>query len=81
MILSRKCRNVHIIDCERTQEFLLISDLHWDNPKCDRELLKSHLDDTNDIKNYGNYQWLKTAGHPILWEEPSWRNGCAIFRK
>ena len=45
MILSRKCRNVHIIDCERTQEFLLISDLHWDNPKCDRELLKSHLEE------------------------------------
>ncbi len=24
---------------------LLISDLHWDNPKCDRELLKKHLDE------------------------------------
>ena len=39
------------------------------------------LDDTNDIKNYGNCQWLKTAGHPLLWEEQSWRNGCAIFKK
>jgi predicted O-methyltransferase YrrM len=39
------------------------------------------LDDTNDIKNYGNYQWLKTAGHGLLWEEQSWRNGSAIFRK
>jgi hypothetical protein len=39
------------------------------------------LDDTNDIKNYGNYQWLKTSGHPLLWEEQSWRNGCAIFKK
>jgi hypothetical protein len=39
------------------------------------------LDDTNDIKNYGNYQWLKTAGHNLLWEEWDWRNGCAIFRK
>jgi hypothetical protein len=39
------------------------------------------LDDTNDIKNYGNYQWLKTAGHNLLWEEWGWRNGCAIFRK
>jgi hypothetical protein len=39
------------------------------------------LDDINDIKNYGNHQWLKTAGNPVLWEEPSWRNGCAIFRK
>jgi hypothetical protein len=24
---------------------LLISDLHWDNPKCDRQLLKKHLDE------------------------------------
>ena len=39
------------------------------------------LDDVNDIKNYGNYQWLKTAGHNLLWEEKSWRNGSAIFRK
>lgn len=39
------------------------------------------LDDTNDIKNHANYQWLKTAGYSILWEEPSFRNGCAIFRK
>ena len=50
MILSRKCRNVHIIDCERTQEFLLISDLHWDNPKCGRELLKSHLEEAKRRK-------------------------------
>lgn len=32
---------------------LLISDLHWDNPKCDRALLKKHLDEAlvgnNDI--------------------------------
>lgn len=32
---------------------LLISDLHWDNPKCDRDLLKKHLDQAvkgnNDI--------------------------------
>lgn len=39
------------------------------------------LDDTNDIKNYGNYEWLKTSGHDLLWEEKSWRNGSAIFRK
>jgi hypothetical protein len=39
------------------------------------------LDDINDIKNYGNYQWLKTAGNPILWESQSWRNGSAIFKK
>ena len=32
---------------------LLISDLHWDNPKCDRVTLKKHLDQAlagnNDI--------------------------------
>jgi hypothetical protein len=39
------------------------------------------LDDTNDIKNYENYQWLKASGHNLLWEEWGWRNGCAIFRK
>jgi predicted phosphodiesterase len=26
-------------------KILLISDLHWDNPKCDRALLKKHLDE------------------------------------
>lgn len=25
-------------------QIALLSDLHWDNPKCDRELLKNHLD-------------------------------------
>lgn len=25
-------------------QLALLSDLHWDNPKCDRELLKKHLD-------------------------------------
>lgn len=25
-------------------QLALLSDLHWDNPKCDRELLKNHLD-------------------------------------
>ena len=39
------------------------------------------LDDTNDIKNYRNYEWLKASNHNLLWEDQSWRNGCAIFRK
>jgi len=39
------------------------------------------LDDTNDIKNKYNYAWLKDSNHDCLWEEKSWRNGCAIFRK
>ena len=30
---------------DKSQEFLLVSDLHWDNPKCDRGLLKEHFDE------------------------------------
>jgi len=33
-------------------EVLLISDLHWDNPKCDRKLLKRHLDQAKDKGSY-----------------------------
>jgi hypothetical protein len=39
------------------------------------------LDDTNDIKNHGNYEWLKISGHELIWENKGWRNGCAIFAK
>lgn len=28
--------------------FLLIGDQHWDNPKCDRDLLKKHLDEAKE---------------------------------
>jgi hypothetical protein len=45
MRAERISKNVHVIDCESEAEFLLISDLHWDNPHCDRELLKNHLDE------------------------------------
>jgi len=48
MILTeRKSRNVHILshpEGVKKAKYLLISDLHWDNPKCDRDLLKKHLD-------------------------------------
>jgi hypothetical protein len=43
--IKRIQRNVHVIELSEKQEFLLISDLHWDNPKCDLKLLKSHLDE------------------------------------
>lgn len=37
--------NVHIFTVPFEQKkVLLLSDLHWDNPKCDRVLLKKHLD-------------------------------------
>ena len=44
--ITRKSRNIHIIDCiGKSKDFLLISDVHWDNPHCDRALLKNHLDE------------------------------------
>jgi len=40
-----KKNNVHEINCVFTPRLvLLISDIHFDNPKCDRQLLKRHLD-------------------------------------
>lgn len=43
-------RNVHIFDINLAkvgdeQWFLLQSDVHWDNPKCDRKKFKKHLDE------------------------------------
>ena len=43
--LERCGPNVHVARAQDKQKFLLISDLHWDNPHCDRELLKNHLDE------------------------------------
>lgn len=41
-----KNNNVIIIDKKWEEtKVLLISDLHWDNPKCDRDLLKKHLNE------------------------------------
>ena len=41
---SREGRNVIITTCQSADKFLMMSDLHWDNPHCDRKLLKAHLD-------------------------------------
>jgi hypothetical protein len=43
--LERCGPNVHVARAQDRQKLLLISDLHWDNPHCDRELLKNHLDE------------------------------------
>lgn len=47
-MVTRIERNIHKIELPDigTSEFQLaiLSDLHWDNPKCDRVKLKSHLD-------------------------------------
>lgn len=38
--------NVHVYkSIFENKKILLLSDLHWDNPKCNRKLLKSHLDE------------------------------------
>jgi len=43
MNLKKVSKNVHILEL-KGNNLAIISDLHWDNPKCDREKLKSHLD-------------------------------------
>jgi hypothetical protein len=42
-MIERISRNIHKVAVDRSQLFLLLSDLHWDNPKCERDLLKRHL--------------------------------------
>ena len=38
--------NVHVFREDwKPKKILLVSDLHWDNPHCNRELLKKHLDE------------------------------------
>lgn len=50
-------RNVHRWDFPMGKhKFLLLSDLHWDNPHCNRELLREHLElaRANDIPVFLN---------------------------
>jgi hypothetical protein len=45
MILTKVSRNLHTLELNKEETRLaILSDLHWDNPKCDREMLKRHLD-------------------------------------
>lgn len=45
MKIIRHGSNVHELRIESTEaKIAMLSDLHWDNPKCDRDLLKKHLD-------------------------------------
>ena len=45
MEIKRISRNLHQISLEQKEcKIALLSDIHWDNPKCDREKLKRHLD-------------------------------------
>jgi hypothetical protein len=43
-MITQAHRNSHIITVKKGVKLLMLSDLHWDNPKCDRETLKRHLD-------------------------------------
>jgi UDP-2,3-diacylglucosamine pyrophosphatase LpxH len=45
MELTKVTRNLHTLELGREETRLaILSDLHWDNPKCDRDMLKRHLD-------------------------------------
>jgi len=42
--------NVHVFNNDfAPKKVLLLSDIHWDNPKCKRDLLKKHLDQAKEI--------------------------------
>ena len=52
-LVSENARNIHKIDIRLDrvgdeQRVLLMSDVHWDNPKCDWALLKKHLTEARD---------------------------------
>lgn len=49
-------RNIHAITLNNNNQLALLSDIHWDNPKCDRNKLKAHLDHClkNDIPVFIN---------------------------
>lgn len=51
---TTKKSDIHFIanDRENDQEFLMISDVHWDSKYCDRKLLKKHCDEAKE-KNAG----------------------------
>ena len=41
--------NVHVLNNEwKPKKVLLLSDIHWDNPKCKRDLLKKHLEQAKE---------------------------------
>jgi predicted phosphodiesterase len=45
MKIIRESRNVHVLKLSgNDSRIAILSDLHWDNPKCDRKTLKKHLD-------------------------------------
>ena len=52
--LHRKSRTVHAVECEvgkrqGSENFLFISDVHFDAVKCDRDLLYRHLNEAQEL--------------------------------
>lgn len=43
-MIKKHSRNVHEIVFKGDAQIAMLSDIHWDNPHCDRETLKKHLD-------------------------------------
>jgi UDP-2,3-diacylglucosamine pyrophosphatase LpxH len=43
-------KKVIVLEARRDDQFLMISDVHFDNPKCDRKLLKKHLEEAKQRK-------------------------------
>jgi len=43
-MIAKAHKNSHILIVKNKVKLLCLSDLHWDNPKCDRETLKRHMD-------------------------------------
>jgi UDP-2,3-diacylglucosamine pyrophosphatase LpxH len=37
-------KNILITECSSDKKWMMLSDIHWDNPKCKRDTLKKHLD-------------------------------------
>jgi len=44
MITTKYKKNILITECSSDKKWLMMSDIHWDNPKCKRDILKKHLD-------------------------------------
>jgi len=43
-MIAKAHKNSHILIVKNNVKLLCLSDLHWDNPKCDRSTLKRHMD-------------------------------------
>lgn len=44
-MLTKVSKNVHVLNLQgKESKIAMLSDIHWDNPKCDWDYLKKHLD-------------------------------------